>query len=79
MTNSNKAISTKTYDPKKSTNVWNSNTPSTRKTKRANQQTKKMAAYLTFLFFNLTMPLLNQSAYDKYFDRMAFGSFDAMS
>jgi hypothetical protein len=40
------------YDPKKSTSVWNFKTPSTRKTRRANQQRKKMAAYLIFLFFN---------------------------
>ena len=56
MTNSNKVVSTKTYDPKKSTNVWNFKTPSTRKTKKANQPIKKMAAYLIFLFFKFIFP-----------------------
>jgi hypothetical protein len=46
------------YDPKKSTSVWNFKTPSTRKTRRANQQRKKMAAYLIFLFFTLNSATL---------------------
>ena len=58
MTNSNNVISTIAYDPKKSTNVWNFRTPSTSKTKKANQQMKNMAAYFIFRFFSFIIFLL---------------------
>ena len=51
MTNSNKVISTNAYDPKMSTSVWNFRTPSTRKTRKANQQIKNIAEYLLLRFF----------------------------
>ncbi len=55
MTNSNKLISTNAYEPKESTNVWNFKTPSTRNTRRANQQIKNIAEYLILRFFSLIL------------------------
>ena len=52
MTNSNNVISTNAYDPKKSTNVWNFRTPSTRMTKKTNQQRQNIAEYFIFRFFS---------------------------
>ena len=63
------------YDPKKSTSVWNFKTPSTRKTRNANQQRKKMAAYLIFLFFNFIFATFKS----MYFDRIDFGSLEIIS
>ena len=79
MTNSNKLISTNAYEPKESTNVWNFKTPSTRMTRRTSQQIKKMVAYLILRILIFILPHLNQSNTDKYFERIDFGSFDAMS
>ena len=55
MTNSNSDISTNAYDPKKLTNVWNFRTPSTRMTKKTNQQRQNIAAYLIFRFFSFIL------------------------
>ena len=52
MTKRISVISTKAYDPKRSTRVWNFNIPSTMRTKSANQQIPNIAANLSFLFFS---------------------------
>ena len=40
---------------------------------------KKIVAYLILRFLIFILPRLYQSNTDKYFERIAFGSFDAMS
>ena len=52
MTDSSSVTSTNTYDPNKSTKVWNPRTPSTKKTRMAVQQRKKSAEYLILRLFN---------------------------
>lgn len=52
MTKSNSKISTKTYDPRRSTNVWNFITTSTGMTRRMNQQGQNTAECNSFRFFS---------------------------
>ena len=57
ITNSTSEISTKAYDPKQSTKVWNFRIPSTSRTRSENQQTPNIAANLSFLFFSFIIHL----------------------
>jgi len=57
MTRRISVVSTKAYDPKRTTSIWNFRIPSTSRTRSANQQTPNIAANLNFLFFSFILTI----------------------
>lgn len=63
MTSSSKVVSANAYEPNQSTKVLNFITPSTRSTRKANQQRKNIAEYFILRFFRVIPNYLKNVGY----------------